>query len=171
LSTSCNNAVILSSCYKIVTHNLLTNCWNNLYNKSVELNNLVASCQQAVDNLSTSWEQAVRTHLVDKLLERYCYKSAAGLLQHVRLYVYYSIEYYSTNKILTCTNHVSQFFLSRFSEIVFPRNMSIVLSAMFPVAKEKCTTKHLLLAVEWSILVKVCVLYIFLCSMKECGIY
>ena len=26
LSTSCNNAVILSSCYKVVTHNLLTNC-------------------------------------------------------------------------------------------------------------------------------------------------
>jgi hypothetical protein len=25
LSTSCNNAVILSSCYKVVTHNLLTN--------------------------------------------------------------------------------------------------------------------------------------------------
>ena len=27
LSTSCNNAVILSSCYKVVIHNLLTNCW------------------------------------------------------------------------------------------------------------------------------------------------
>jgi hypothetical protein len=26
LSTSCNNVVILSSCYKVVTHNLLTNC-------------------------------------------------------------------------------------------------------------------------------------------------
>jgi hypothetical protein len=50
-------------------------------NKSVELKNLVASCQQAVDNLSTSWEQAVRTHPVDKLLEQHCYKSAAGLLQ------------------------------------------------------------------------------------------
>jgi hypothetical protein len=46
-------------------------------NKSVELNNLVASCQQAVDNLSTSWEQAVRTHPVNKLLEQHCYKSAA----------------------------------------------------------------------------------------------
>ena len=52
-------------------------------NKSVELNNFVASCQQAVDNLSTSWEQAVRTHPVDKLLEQHCYKSAAGLLQLV----------------------------------------------------------------------------------------
>jgi hypothetical protein len=55
--------------------------------KSVELNNLVAGCQQAVDNLSTSWEQAVRTHPVDKLLEQHCYKPAAGLLQLVRFYV------------------------------------------------------------------------------------
>jgi hypothetical protein len=29
--------------------------------------------------LSTSWEQAVRTHPVDKLLKQHCYKSAAGL--------------------------------------------------------------------------------------------
>jgi uncharacterized lipoprotein len=50
-----------------------------------ELNNLVASCQQAVENLSTSWEQAEQA--VDKLLEQYCYKSAAGLLQLVRFYV------------------------------------------------------------------------------------
>ena len=50
-----------------------------------ELNNLVASCQQAVENLSTSWEQA--GHPVDKLLEQHCYKSAAGLLQLVRFYV------------------------------------------------------------------------------------
>jgi hypothetical protein len=49
--------------------------------------NLVASCQQGVDNLSTNWEQAVRTHPVDKLLEQHCYKSAAGLLQLVRFYV------------------------------------------------------------------------------------
>jgi hypothetical protein len=27
VSTSCNNAVISSSCYKVVTHNLLTNGW------------------------------------------------------------------------------------------------------------------------------------------------
>jgi hypothetical protein len=47
------------------------------------LDNLVASCQQAVDNLSTSWEQAMRTHPVDKLLEQHRYKSAAGLLQLV----------------------------------------------------------------------------------------
>jgi hypothetical protein len=55
--------------------------------KSVELNNLAASCRQAVDNLSTSWEQAVRTHPVDKLLDQHCYTSAAGLLQLVRFYV------------------------------------------------------------------------------------
>jgi hypothetical protein len=29
----------------------------------------------------------VRTHPVDKLLEKHCYKSAAGLLQLVRFYV------------------------------------------------------------------------------------
>jgi hypothetical protein len=55
----------------------------NNCNKSIELDNLLASCQQAVHN----WEQAVRTHPVDKLLEQYCYKSAAGLLQLVRFYV------------------------------------------------------------------------------------
>jgi hypothetical protein len=47
-----------------------------VHNKSVELNNLVASCQQAV-----------RTHPDDKLLERHCYKSAEGLLQLVCFYV------------------------------------------------------------------------------------
>jgi hypothetical protein len=36
--------------------------------------------------LSTSWEQAVRTHPVDKLLQQHRYKSAAGLLQLVRFY-------------------------------------------------------------------------------------
>ena len=36
----------------------------------------------------TSWEQAVRTHPVDKLLEQHCYKSAAGLLQLVRFDVF-----------------------------------------------------------------------------------
>jgi hypothetical protein len=63
----------------------------------VQLNNLVASCQQAVDNLSTSWEQAVRTHPVDKLLEQHCYKSAAGLLQLVRFRV-------STTRLLSSTD-------------------------------------------------------------------
>ena len=65
LSTSGNNAVILSSCYMALVNKLLNY-------KSVELNNLVASCQQL---LSTSWEQAVRTHPVDKLLEQNCCKS------------------------------------------------------------------------------------------------
>jgi hypothetical protein len=68
---------------QVVELKVMTSCWQNC-NKSVELNNLVASCQPAVDNLSTSWEQAVRTHSVDKLLEQHCYKSAAGLLQLVR---------------------------------------------------------------------------------------
>jgi hypothetical protein len=54
---------------------------------------LVESCQQAVDNLSTSWEQAIRTYPVDKLLEQHCYKSVTGLLQLVRFYVCNSIPY------------------------------------------------------------------------------
>jgi hypothetical protein len=38
----------------------------------------------------TAWEQAVRTHPVDKLLEQHCYKSeAAGLLQLVTLVRFY----------------------------------------------------------------------------------
>jgi hypothetical protein len=49
------------NCRTTITKVVGTTC-----NKSVALNNLVASCQlQAVDNLSTSWEQAVRTHPVD----------------------------------------------------------------------------------------------------------
>ena len=58
-STSCNNAVIISSCYKVVTHNLLnvdkllncrtiTSCWPN---KSVELSNLVASLSTSCNNV------------------------------------------------------------------------------------------------------------------------
>jgi hypothetical protein len=77
----------------------------------MELNNLVASCQQDVDNLSTSWEQAVRTHQVDKLLEHYCYKFAAGLLQLVRFYVYRTIVATHVKKVVTnlqqtCSNNV-----------------------------------------------------------------
>jgi hypothetical protein len=91
LSTSCNNIMLLF--HQVATRLSLTTCGqmqdDNKFvgttcNKSVELNNFVASCQQAVDNLSTSWEQAVRTHPVDKLLEQHCYKSSAGLLQLVR---------------------------------------------------------------------------------------
>jgi hypothetical protein len=62
--------------YQVATRLSLTTCRQVVElqddNKSVELNNLVASCQQAVDNLSTSWKQAVRTHPVDKLLEQHC---------------------------------------------------------------------------------------------------
>jgi hypothetical protein len=90
--------------YQVATRLSLTTCWEivelqddikllgqlvvgTTCNKSVELNNLVVTCQQAVENLSTSLEQAVRTHSVGKLLEQHYYKSAAGLLQLVRFYV------------------------------------------------------------------------------------
>jgi hypothetical protein len=60
-------------------------------NTFVELNNVVASCQQAVLNLSTSWEQAARTHPIDKLLEQHCYIARSllqlSLLQLGRFYV------------------------------------------------------------------------------------
>ena len=69
---------MLHGCYSQLVDKLL----EQLVTRSVELSNLVA-----VDNLSTSWEQAVRTHPVDKLLENHCYRSAAGLLQLVRFYV------------------------------------------------------------------------------------
>jgi hypothetical protein len=77
--------------YQVATRLSLTTCWQvvgTTCNESVELNNLIASYQQTVHNLLTSWEQAVRTHPVDKLLEQHCYKSAAaGLLQLVRSHV------------------------------------------------------------------------------------
>jgi hypothetical protein len=95
-----NKVVTMLLFHQVATRLSLTTCWqivelqddNKLLEQLVtslfiELNNLVASCQQAVDNLSTSWEQTVRTHPVDKLLEQHCYKSAAGLLQLVRFYV------------------------------------------------------------------------------------
>jgi hypothetical protein len=107
---ACQQVVTMLLFYQVVTRLSLTTCWKivqlqnddkllvqlvtslelcslSLNYKSVELNNLVASCQQGVHNLSTSWEQAVRTHPDDKLLEQHCYKSAAGLLQLVRFYV------------------------------------------------------------------------------------
>jgi hypothetical protein len=102
LLTTCRQIVELQDDNKLLEQ-FVTSCWNNLW--SVELNNLVASCQQAVDNLSTSWEQAVRTHLVDKLLERYCYMSAAGLLQLVRFYVCSIV-------VTTWTAHVVSWFSS-----------------------------------------------------------
>jgi hypothetical protein len=50
LSTSCNNAVILSSCYKVVTHNLSTRCVHNrlVASLSTSCNNAVITCQQDV---------------------------------------------------------------------------------------------------------------------------
>jgi hypothetical protein len=75
------NAVILSSCYKVVTHNLLTNCWiagrwqvvGITCNRSVEFENLVASCQQAVG---------------EHILLTSCWNGIApGLLQLVRFHV------------------------------------------------------------------------------------
>jgi hypothetical protein len=80
LSTSCDNAVILSSCYKVVT--------------IVELQDDNKLLEQLVTSLLSSLvEQAVRTHPVDKLLEQHSYKSAAGLLQRVRFYVCNTLPY------------------------------------------------------------------------------
>jgi hypothetical protein len=97
LSISCNSVVILSSCYKVASHNTcwqtvelqltITSCWNNYCTVTSLLSSTtlhVASCQQAVENWSTSWEQAAGTYPVDMLLEHHCYKSAAGLLQPVQ---------------------------------------------------------------------------------------
>jgi hypothetical protein len=58
LSTSCNNAVILSSCYKVVTHNFYTR--KNLTSCSKSANKPSTSClRTACPKLSTSLEQAV----------------------------------------------------------------------------------------------------------------
>jgi hypothetical protein len=75
-------------CYQVATRLSLRTC-----SQIVELqddNKLLE--QQAVDNLSTSWEQALRTHPDAKLLEQHCYrfvttKSVAGLLQLVHFCV------------------------------------------------------------------------------------
>jgi hypothetical protein len=83
----------LKQCYFI---KLLQDCYSQLVELQDDnqlLEQLVTSllssttCQGPVDNFSTNWEQAVRTHPVDKSLEQHCYKSAAGLLQLVRFYV------------------------------------------------------------------------------------
>ena len=53
---SCNNAVILSSCYKVVTHNLSTRCVRNrcVASLSASCNNAVilSSCYKPVANTS-----------------------------------------------------------------------------------------------------------------------
>jgi hypothetical protein len=97
---ACQQVVTMLLFYQVATSLSLTTCRQivELQDDSKLLEQLVtsllnsttthvASCQQAVNNLSTSLEQAVRTHPVDKLLEQHCYKSAAGLLQLVRFYV------------------------------------------------------------------------------------
>jgi hypothetical protein len=58
-----------------------------------KLTNLVASCQQAVDNLSTSWKQAVRTYPVDKLLQQ---QFATSLLQVCYNLCVFTCVHYST---------------------------------------------------------------------------
>jgi hypothetical protein len=66
---------------------------------AVELNN-------HVDNLSTSWEQAVlRTHPVDKLLEQHYYMSAAGFVTTCAfLRMYYTRVYYTRKNAQVVTN-------------------------------------------------------------------
>jgi hypothetical protein len=64
---------------KLLNCRTMTSCWNNLEQ--------VCWAQQPCSKLSTSWEQAVRTHRVDKLLEQHWYKSATSLLQVERFYV------------------------------------------------------------------------------------
>ena len=82
LPTSCNN-VILSSCYtrlslttcwQIVECRTITSCWNDLWQVCWDqqpYSKLPKSRWELV--LSSSWEQAARTHPVDKLLEQHCY--------------------------------------------------------------------------------------------------
>jgi hypothetical protein len=78
----------LTTCYQVVELQADNKLLEQLVTSLLNQQPIVASCQQAVDNLKTSWEQAVRTHPVDKLLEQHCYNlSAAGLLQLVRFYV------------------------------------------------------------------------------------
>jgi hypothetical protein len=111
LSTSCNNAVVLSSCYKVVDQNLLTNCMFNCRTitcsiKSVEFNKLC-------NKLSTSWEQACKRILLTSCWNSIASsdKSVASLLQFVRFYVCSSDSnndsvLYSGRVLLTLDHHV-----------------------------------------------------------------
>jgi hypothetical protein len=58
-----------------------------------------------VDNLSTSWEEAGRTHLVDKLLEQHCYKSYtrknAQVITGLQTSCYKSVQKLSTSCVST----------------------------------------------------------------------
>jgi hypothetical protein len=76
--TSCQQVVTMLLFYQVATRLSLTTCWqiDELQGDNKLLEQLVTSLK-AVNNLSTSWEQAVRTHPVNKLLEQHRYKSAA----------------------------------------------------------------------------------------------
>jgi hypothetical protein len=90
-----NKVVTMRLFHQVATRLLLTTCWQivELQDDNKLLEQLWAQqlcselSQQAIDNLTRSWKQAMWTHPVDKLLEQHCYKSAAGLLQHVHFYV------------------------------------------------------------------------------------
>jgi hypothetical protein len=92
LTTSCNNAVILSSCYKVDTHNLLTNCWYQVVGTTCNKSNwaqqpcikLSTSRWQLVNKLGTSSANTSCWQVVGTAL---LLKYAAGLLQLVRFYV------------------------------------------------------------------------------------
>jgi hypothetical protein len=98
---TCQQVVTMLLFYQVVTRLSLTTCWKivqlqndnkllvqlvtslelcslSLNYKSVELNNLVASCQQADHNLSTSWEQAG-----EHILMTSCWNSIATSLPQV----------------------------------------------------------------------------------------
>ena len=67
LSTSCNNADVQGCHSQLIElqddNKLLEQLVTSLLSSTTV--NLVASCHQAVDHLSTSWEQAVQKHPVD----------------------------------------------------------------------------------------------------------
>jgi hypothetical protein len=111
------HAVILSSCYKVVTHNLLTNCWiagrsqvvGTTCNKSVELNNLVTSCQQAVQNLSTSLcEHMLLTScwnsIATSLLQVCCrFVTTCAFLRAWQADVYFAVIIYTRKNLTSCS--------------------------------------------------------------------
>jgi hypothetical protein len=116
VSSSCYTSLSLTTCWQIVELQDDNKLLEQLITSLLSSTNLVASWQQAVDNLSTSWEHAVRTHPVDKLLEQHRYKSAAGLLQLVCFYVY---RFTCTHKNLTsCSKSANKLWKSVFALLV-----------------------------------------------------
>jgi hypothetical protein len=67
--------------YQVATRLSLITCWRivELQDDNKLLKQLVTGLLSSTTlyNLSTSWEQALRTHSVDKLSGQHCYKSAA----------------------------------------------------------------------------------------------